>query len=245
MSLPVIRGVMDRRILVNFRMDPDCLQRLLPQPLEPRLIRGVGIGGICLIRLKEIRPRFVPRQLGLRSENAAHRFAVQWGPPEQRHVGVYIPRRDTSSMVNALIGGRLFPGIHHYCHFHIRESDASLNIRLTGQAKEVILEVRARCTNVFPPTSIFKSLSEASRFFEDSSLGYSPARFPGTLDALELKTFSWAVSPLAVEYVSSSFFNDKNRFPEGSVIFDSALLMREIEHEWRTRESLSTPAFAT
>jgi hypothetical protein len=64
------------------------------------------------------------------------------------------------------------------------------------------------------------------------------------LDGLELRTFSWSLSPLAVDYVHSAFFQDSQRFPEGTVQFDSALVMREIEHEWLRRESLCA-AFAT
>ena len=41
--LPVIRSVIDRRILVNFRVDPVVLQRLLPPPFEPKLVGGVSV----------------------------------------------------------------------------------------------------------------------------------------------------------------------------------------------------------
>ena len=58
MRIPVMRGVIDRRILANYRVDPECLQRILPAPFRPQLVDGHGIAGICLIRLKQIRPRF-------------------------------------------------------------------------------------------------------------------------------------------------------------------------------------------
>ena len=78
MRIPVVQGVIDRRILVNYRVDPDVMARVLPPPFRPQIVRGYAIGGICLIRLKGIRPRFVPIPVGLRSENAAHRIAVEW-----------------------------------------------------------------------------------------------------------------------------------------------------------------------
>src|SRR4051812_12690190 len=109
MRIPVIRGVIDRRILVNYRVAPQVLAKFLPVPFRPKLIQGVGMAGVCLIRLKHIRPRSFPLPLGLSSENAAHRIAVEWEGRE----GVYIPRRDTSSRINAAVGGRLFPGVHH------------------------------------------------------------------------------------------------------------------------------------
>jgi len=76
--LPVIRGVIERRVLVNFRVDPAALERVLPPPLRPKLVGTFGIGGICLIRLRDIRPRLVPSAFRISSENAAHRIAVHW-----------------------------------------------------------------------------------------------------------------------------------------------------------------------
>jgi hypothetical protein len=50
------------------------------------------------------------------------------------------------------------------------------------------------------------------------------------------------MSPLDVELARSTFFEDRSRFPDGSVEFDSALVMRNVEHEWLRRESLSVSA---
>ena len=68
MKIPVVRGVIDRRILVNFRVDPEVLARVLPKPFRPKLAHGAGMAGVCLIRLKQIRPRFFPAFLGISSE---------------------------------------------------------------------------------------------------------------------------------------------------------------------------------
>ena len=42
MRIPVVRGVIDRRILANFRVDPEVLARVLPQPFRPKLASGAG-----------------------------------------------------------------------------------------------------------------------------------------------------------------------------------------------------------
>src|SRR5207237_1213317 len=94
MRIPVIRGVIDRRILVNYRIAPAALARVLPPPFRPKLIHGTGMAGVCLIRLKHVRPRLLPPWLGIASENAAHRIAVEWDDGGERREGVYIPRRD-------------------------------------------------------------------------------------------------------------------------------------------------------
>jgi hypothetical protein len=55
---------------------------------------------------------------------------------------------------------------------------------------------------------------------------------------MELRCHNWQVELLAIESVSSSFFDDETQFPRGSIDFDSALVMRNIEHEWHGQADL-------
>jgi len=112
MKIPKIRGIIDRRILINYQIEKEALENYLPKPFRPKLVEGKGIAGICLIRLKEIRPKGLPRQIGISSENGAHRIAVEWNDNDEIKEGVYIPRRDTSSRLNSWAGGTIFPGVH-------------------------------------------------------------------------------------------------------------------------------------
>jgi hypothetical protein len=238
MKVPVIRGVIDRRILVNYRVDPDLLAHILPSPFRPKLVHGVGIAGICLIRLQQIRPQFLPAAFGVSSENAAHRIAVEWEEQDHTYEGVYIPRRDTSSRVNNLVGGRLFPGLYHAAHFHVSDQNDYLRVMMASDDDRTHLRVEGRLASHLPPTSVFGSMSEASDFFERGSVGYSATLRQGEFDGLELRSFKWQMQPLAVEKVESSFFEDQNLFPAATAQFDSALLMRGIDHEWHAREPL-------
>jgi hypothetical protein len=232
MKIPVIRGIIDRRILVNFRVDSNVLAQLLPAPFRPKLVNGKGMAGVCLIRLKNIRPRFLPSFLGISSENAAHRIAVEWDQDDGTRSGVFIPRRDTSSRLNTLVGGRLFPGVHNHAAFQVLEHNDHYQIVLDSDDRQTHLLVEGHAAQELPPGSVFGSLQEASSFFEQGSLGYSVTAKPGQFDGLELHSLNWQVQPLAVEKVESSFFEDRGLFPPCSVEFDCALLMRGIEHEW-------------
>jgi hypothetical protein len=82
------------------------------------------------------------------------------------------------------------------------------------------------------------SLDEASGFFAHGSKGYSATRNPNCCDGLELHTARRRVEPLDVQSIRSSFFDNIERFPRGSIQFDCALLMRNIEHEWHVLPSL-------
>lgn len=238
MQIPVIRGLIDRRILVNYRVQPDVLVRLLPAPFRPKLINGSGMAGVCLIRLRYVRPKFLPAFLGLSSENAAHRIAVEWDQDGVTKEGVFVPRRDTSSRINTLLGGRLFPGLHRYANFQVQEHDDNFRVELTSDDQHTHLLVEGRAAEELPRTSVFGSLSEASVFFERGSLGYSVTAKPGQFEGLELRSFNWHVRPLDVKNVKSSFFENRELFPPGSVDFDCALLMQGIDHEWHGRDCL-------
>jgi hypothetical protein len=239
MRIPVLRGLIDRRMLVNFRVDADVLARILPPPFRPQLIaEGVGMAGICLIRLKGIRPRWLPPFLGLGSENAAHRIAVEWDDHGATRSGVYIPRRDSSSLLNWLAGGRLFPGVHHHSRFVITESADEYRLDMSNTDGTHVL-VEGHVAGQLPDDSIFSDLSQASEFFARGSLGYSATGRAGAYDGLKLHTLQWEVQPLSISRVESSFFADKALFPPDAVQFDCALLMRHIPHEWHGVDSLT------
>ena len=241
MKLPVIQGTIDRRILVNYRVDPAILAELLPAPFRPQLVGGCGIAGICLIRLQHLRPWFVPKALGIGSENAAHRIAVEWEQNGESLEGVFIPRRDTASRLSVWVGGRLFPGMHHHARFQVDEQDDHYHIILDSDDAQTHLNVAGHIGTALPKTSVFDSVQAASDFFERGSLGYSTTSTAGEFDGLELRSFNWSVRPLAVDKHESSFFEDKSLFPLGSVEFDSALVMKGIDHEWHARAPIIQP----
>src|ERR1700678_3555557 len=164
MKAPALAAVMERRILVNYRVDPDLLGSYLPAPFRPALIGGHGVAGICLIRLGRIRPAGLPAA-GLRSENAAHRVAVCWDGPDGPVTGVYIPRRDTSSRLAALARGRLFPGHLQPGRFRTRENDEGYRIQVGSRDGMVHIEVEAHRVGELPHGSIFTSHDPASGVF--------------------------------------------------------------------------------
>lgn len=229
MNIPILHGVIDRRILVNYSIDPVVTAKIIPAPFRVKTHNGAAVGGICLIRLKQVKPKYIPGSFGISSENAAHRFAVEWDEDGVVKEGVYIPRRDTSSLMNSIAGGRLFPGKHHHAKFDVSENTGNYNIAFTSKDGTGI-SLKSNTKEQFYSKSLFSSIEDASCFFQNGAVGCSPGK--GKYDGLLLNTYQWKVSPLEVTEVQSSFFEDKTIFPEGSVQFDNALLMRNIEHEW-------------
>lgn len=242
MKIPAITGIIRRRILLNYRVAPDVVRAVLPSRFRPKLVGEYAMAGICLIRLESIRPKGIPELFGIASENAAHRIAVEWENDEGRaQQGVYIPRRDTSSRLNALAGGRVFPGVHHHSKFTVDDHNGKISMQILAEDIEMpLVHLEASETEVFPETSVFTSLTDSSKFFESGCIGYSARQGSCVLDGLSLKVCDWRVSPLAVHVARSSYFDDTSIFPGGSIALDHALLMRDIPHEWHSEPTMNS-----
>jgi len=228
-----VEGIIRRRLLVNYRADPEIIQRLLPPPFKPMLVHGFAIAGICLIRMEFMRPKSLPAWLGFSSEGAAHRIAVEWTESGLRREGVFVLRRDTSSLLNTWVGGRLFPGTHHLAKFGVINAgdDISLRVQSTDGKTRILLE--AKTVDHPPSSSVFSSTAEASDFFKTGSVGYSSTGNTGEFDVLKLENLEWNLRPLTVKSVRSSVYDDRSLFPEKSICFDSAFLMQDIPHIWQ------------
>lgn len=239
MLLDTIHGTIDRRVLLNYRLDPAAVQRVLPAGFRPKLFAGYGVGGVCMIRFARLRPRYVPGWLGLGSENAAHRIAVEWDQDGVTREGVFIPRRDTNSVFNRVLGGRVFPGLFSRAAFASRESATAVALRIEragGGGIEVAFS--GRVAAVLPAGSIFPSVETAAGFFSLGATGYSATRHAARFHGMELHSLNWTVAPMAIDEARSAFFDDRERFPDGTAEVDCALLMRGVEHEWHSRPDL-------
>lgn len=239
---PTIKATMERRILVNYRVEPGVLASVLPPPFRPLLVGGHGVAGICLIRLSGIRPASFPASLGLSSENAAHRVAVEWDTPAGPASGVYIPRRDTSSRLTVLLGGRAFPGWHRHARFHALEGDGSYRVEMMSRDGALQLAVSAHRTEEVMADSVFGSLQEASAFFRNAPIGYAATPNRAVFDGVGLTTKAWAIAPLQLDEVRSSYFEDTERFRPGAAVPDSAFLMSNLDTTWRAQPPLVASA---
>ncbi len=238
-KLPTIQGIIKRRILVNYRADANIIQKILPDGFRPKLHKGKAIAGICLIGLEHIRPKYAPEFVGISSENAAHRIAVLWEDENgEAKEGVYIPRRDTNSFINHVAGGTLFPGEHNAADFKVTESEREIDFAMRSKDGAIEVKLTGEVSANLPENSIFSSIAEASEFFEKGSLGYSVTKDGKQLDGITLQIENWKVEALNLDSVESNFYKNEGMFSKGSIVFDHALLMRNIAHEWHSAPGL-------
>ncbi len=230
---PAIRGVIERRILVNYRLDVGTLEAVLPEPFGGREVgeSGKGIGSICLMRVGDARMSFAPEAFGVSVETATHRIsAVREKNGETEHC-VYVPRRDVSSQFCAAMGERLLPAELNCGDFRVEERNGVCRIRVDCGEEFAGVEVEEREDVETEWESVFDSIGSAAEFFCEAGMRYSPSgdRYEG----VELCPREWEMEPVEVTGSRSSFFERL----DGAEL-DSAFRMEGIEHEWRPRRPI-------
>ena len=242
MATPILCGVIKRRFILNYRADPEVVARLLPAPFNPKLYHGYAIVGVCLVRLESIRPRGMPAWLGVSSENAMHQIASEWIDRKgERREGSFVGRRDTDLWLAAILGRSLSRSGYHRARFAVRESASHAEFAYRSLDKTAEVVFSGDDAPNLPPSSCFKSLQED--FFRTANSGSSLMQDPQTFDGIALETKEWQIRPFQINQVFSSFFDDKKRFPSGTIQFDHAVVMRDIAPAWHLEPATaSAPA---
>lgn len=234
MRMPGLHGTIARRLLIDHLVDPSLARTLVPEPFDLRLVEDRAVLGMCLIRIDELRPNGVPRVLGSTIEAVAHRISVTTPGPDGPVHGVYVPRRDTTSLPAVALGGRLFPGVHGRAA--IAASDASASGSPAGDT----ITVRARCADecdidvavgtAVEPDDRSQQLSDLHR---SELVAWSPRRNGGAHDVAIMTCHRWVTTPVSVDRASSSWLADLPGL-DGNLHGPSALLMRGIAVTWET-----------
>ena len=87
----IIDCIIERRLLVSYRIDPELVDALLPPPFRPQLVNGNAVGGVCFIRMRALRPAPLPRARTLILLAAAIRAtARRTEPPDRTEVTAQI-----------------------------------------------------------------------------------------------------------------------------------------------------------
>jgi uncharacterized protein YqjF (DUF2071 family) len=231
MRTPILCGVIKRRFLLNYRAEPEVVRRLLPAPFSPTLYHGYAIAGVCLVRVESVRPRGLPAWVGVNGENAVHRVAANWvDSMGQPHKGVFVARRDTDLWLAALFGRKLFAAEYHRARFAVEESAGHVEFACRSLDRAAEIHFSGDDALNLPASSCFKSLQED--FFRTDSSRSTVIEDSQDLNGIAVESNEWKVQPIRVNRVFCSFFDDKNRFPPGTIEFDHALVMRDIAQVW-------------
>jgi hypothetical protein len=129
----------------------------------------------------------------------AHRVAIQYPSNNGIRPGVFIWRRETDQRLVELLGGRLFPGVHHHARFQVNESQNDLAMDVTTNDGKADVHFSAHRLKEWRPTPSFGSFDEVSEFFRKGDCGFSCSLNGDELEGLQLRTLKWEIAPMEVE----------------------------------------------
>lgn len=253
MRAPVLRGRIARRILVGLRVDPSVARRLLPSGLEPRLIEGHAIAGVAFTRIEDLRTRLLPIPFGASSDSVEHRIAAQPTTVAKRRFRAlgrapfYVLRRDASTAADAFLTHPSVAAERGRSRFDIDERDGRLEARARSFDGRMSIRVGADEIEAWPADSVFGSLLAAVRWFGDDVPSawrgrLVPQRDSAGVDATRVvrarSSLRWIACPLGVRTFASTYLEDPVAFPEGSVVVDHALCLRDVEEVWHSAPDL-------
>ncbi len=231
---PDLVGDVECRVLLNYRVDVDALESVLPDPFHPVEVEdGMGLGGVCAASMKDARPRRTPRALGLTVDNTMHRVAVQWMEDGSRHRGSYVVRRDAAGRLKAMAESRFLPGdvgaARITTDFDVEDGEYWVR----ADCDTEFIRVDAEESSEIDESSVFDSPAEVMEFFEDEEVAY--AGEPGSFEVVESCAVDAELQPLEIRKARSSYFEHLG----GE--FDSAVAVVDCRHEVAGRTPLKTP----
>ena len=230
MPYVTMTGTMARRMLVNWRIEPEAARRVLPGVVRPKLVDGYAIAGLCLVRLERMRLAYWPPWIGLASENVAARMGIEWDSPTGLRQGVLIFRRDTASRSNAFFGPHFGYGVHSPAAISVNTAPGRIDIAMASGDGFHTADLSASDAPAIMPGSLFGTLEQAATFFRGGECGYSPTDRPGHWHGVGLRLGRWDLVPMAIRRARSSWIES---WFGAAATLDSAFIMRNIEHTWR------------
>jgi uncharacterized protein YqjF (DUF2071 family) len=221
-----LKAQLRRRLLISYAIDPAVAAKLLPEGFRPQLVDGRAVGGFCVIGLRAVRPGWVAPPIGIHTENAAHRLAVEWDENGRTRRGVYIFERHSSSFLPVIAGGRLFPGVQRHARFTLEETGTRYRVEMDAGDTYALADVEL---STEWSSALFATVQAASDFHRDGAIGWSPRRNGRGAEPVELTSEAWAVEPGRVNEIRSSFFDS---LPRNAAELDSVLIMRDLPLVW-------------
>ena len=233
MRAPALSGRIERRICIQYRINPSVARRFLPDHIRPKLYQGSALGGICVFRFAPARARILPIPLGFGTELAWHRIAVEWDAGATVAHGQYLLRCEADSRPSARLTPKVLPCSEPAARITVRSNDGGLSISMKSVDGNGDLNLAAVPDDHWPEDSVFPSAKAAQLALSGGHVLW-PSNERGETEGFEVAAGQGTVASLTSHGIDSAWYDDRDRFPLGSIGFDSALLISRANHEPQT-----------
>ena len=227
--IPPVRARLAERLIFNFRLPPEAMARLLPEPwLAPQVVNGFGIASFCMLDLRGITVAPLPTALGLPSISCAPRFGVvdlSASPPQP---AVYVTERWSSSAFGSWFTSLGFSAPHPHARATWQRTGDAAQVSVVSRRRGPVVSARVRRAETFR-SAAFESAAAFAAFLAEGVSSYGLSRYPGRLTKVDLHKADNTYTPLAVDELDGPVIRE---WQAAGGVFDSAFRTSGGRYEW-------------
>ena len=233
-----MKAVFRNCFMINFAVEPDVMQRLLPTPLQPDLYANKAFVDVAVVDMEQMRPAFLPRGFGINYNQVVYRTAVRCNGER----GVYFLRSDADNGLISKAGNWMTFFQFHHSRMQWQRQEGCFQFDLMAQPGQHA-DIHARFdisspSRQMPENSCFPSLAEAQAFLVELYSAYSPdAR---GISRVRIQRTPWDIQVVQDTRGIYEFMQGSEMFPEGTATLDSVFYVRDLSYLWSPTERLSS-----
>jgi hypothetical protein len=236
-----LRGVLEPCLLLTYRVAADAVRGLLPDGLALSTFRGWAFWNVVLCRVLAMRPRGVPRCLGVDYSHVAYRLHVRAEAAGGRELdGLYFVRSDADRAWLARAGNVMTDLRFEASRIDWAGDNQTMTVRVSNSPSgcgDADVTVRLGTNISLPGDSCFDSPRSAAAFLKYRPLGLATDSTGRRLRLTEVlrNDRDWHERPVAVERSRFAFF-DRLKMP--AMHLERAVTVAAIPYRWRLGRSV-------
>jgi uncharacterized protein DUF2071 len=209
-------GTIERCWLFAYRTPVAEARALLPDQLAPVTHGQWAFWNVVVCRIRAMRPKGLPGQLGVGYWHVAYRLYVRYQAPDSAPVeGLYFVRSDCDSRLMSAAGNLMTDFNFHTAAVRVAENDLAVEIRIDSPDAPAQARLNRLARPELTADSAFGSLEEAAQRLKYQPFGLSVGA-DGAVNLVRIvrREADWRSRLVRVETADWAFFAGRTVQPE-------------------------------
>lgn len=240
-----VQAHFDYSLVLAYAFPQSILAPLLPPALKVDTYQEEwGFVAVALVKVKGIRPTFLPSFMGNDLFLVGYRIFVRYdNPPHKRRRGLYVLRSYTDQWPMVLKGNLFTNYRYQHCRIEELQQTQKISIRLRSKSGEGDLLLRANTDpahQALPLGSPFPDLKTARRFEGPMPFTFSYEAATHSYVIIHGRRSQWHPRPVEVLEADISLLRQAP-FNQATPLLANAFIVEHIPYEWKkgVREKVS------
>lgn len=231
-----IKAQLRASLVLAYAVPAPILRPLLPAGLTLDTYGNFGFLAIALVETRNLRPSFVPAQLGMSFFLSGYRIFTRYQTKAGRTLrGLRILRSDTNSLSMQLFGNFLTHYHYERSQFRVEMTEQKYEVQVTTPDGRANLHVEADLstpTPALPAGSPFADFKEARKFAGPLPFTFDYEKQTHSIIRVEGVRQRWNPRPISV-IVRQNTFLEQNPFRDAGAILANAFYLEDVPYSWR------------